>query len=68
MWQQRKPSSWGQIMIGSAMLMVAMLVGLMTLGNAVGLGRAVATIVLIIFAAAWVIIGIALTVRGLSEL
>lgn len=68
MWQQRRTHSWSLIIVGSVMLGAIALVGIVALANTIGLGRAIAAVVLGITIAAWVIGGAALIARGLNKM
>lgn len=66
--KQYLTSSWGQIVVGSAMLGVVALVGIVKLANTIGLGKALGCAALGVFMAAWLIISVVLVVRGFNKM
>lgn len=65
---RRTRKHWSQIFGGIAMLGVAALGPTVALANAIGIGKALAAIMLGLLIAAWVITGAILIARGLSKM
>lgn len=66
-YNKRRWPWWSELLVGIAMLSTMGLIAFIGLANAIGLGYALAKVVIVLFGASWLATGVILTVRGLSR-